>query len=64
MTVPPDTLQALIRSCHGFAHTDAQLALVCPELDNSLKVVKTLRKPNLTSVLSCRLLRAQAGGKL
>ena len=64
MTVPPDTLQALIRSCHGFARTDDRLALVCPALDNSLKAVKTLRKPDLTSVQFCRLLRAQAGGKL
>ena len=63
MTVPNTTLQAMIRSYHGFALTDDELELVRPELDNSLKEVDKLRALDLASVLSGRLLRAQEGGK-
>jgi len=64
MTVPNATLQAMIRSYHGFALTDDELELVRPELDNYLKEVDKLRTLDLASALSGRLLRAQEGGKL
>jgi len=63
MTVPNATFQVMIRSYHGFALTDDELELVRPELDNYLKEVDKLRALDLASVLSCRLLRAQEGGK-
>ena len=63
MTIPNATLQAMIRSYHGFALTDAELELVRPELDNYLKEVEKLRELDLASVLSCCLLRAQERGK-
>jgi len=58
MTVPNATLQAMIRSYHGFALTDDELELARPELDNYLKEVDKLRALDLASVLSGRLLRA------
>jgi hypothetical protein len=64
MTIPNETLQAMIRSYHGFALTDDELDLVRPELDNYLKEVDKLRALDLASVLSGRLLRAQEGEKL
>jgi len=63
MTVPNATLQAMIRSYHGFVLTNDELELVRPELDNYLKEVDKLRALDLASVLSGRLLRAQEGGK-
>jgi len=63
MTVPNATLQAMIRSYHGFALADDELELVRPELDNYLKEAVKLRALDLASVLSGRLLRAQEGGK-
>ena len=63
MSIPNETLQAMIRSYHGFALTDDELELVRPELDNYLKEVEKLGELDLASVLSSRLLRAQEGGK-
>jgi hypothetical protein len=61
MTIPNETLQAMIRTYHGFALTDAELELVRPELDNYLQELDTLRDLDLSDVLSARLLRAQEG---
>jgi hypothetical protein len=61
MTIPNETLQAMIRAYHGFALTDAELELVRPELDNYLQELETLRDLDLSDVLSARLLRAQEG---
>ena len=44
MTIPNETLQAMIRSYYGFELTDEELDLVRPELDNYLKEVEQLRK--------------------
>lgn len=63
MTIPNETLQAMIRSYHGFELTDAELELVRPELDNYLKAVETLRELDLSDVMSARLLRTQEGEK-
>jgi hypothetical protein len=63
MTIPNETLQAMIRSYHGLALTDDELELVRPELDNYLKEVEKLRALDLANVMSGRLLRAQEGEK-
>lgn len=63
MTISNTTLQAMIQSYHGFALTDDALERVRPGRDNCLKDVEKLRALGLASVLSCRLLRAQEGGK-
>ncbi|MEE8302999.1 MAG: hypothetical protein V3S24_11250 [Candidatus Tectomicrobia bacterium] len=61
MTIPNETLQAMIRSYYGFELTDEELDLVRPELDNYLKEVEQLRELDLSSVMSSRLLQAQEG---
>ncbi len=63
MSIPNETLQAMIRSYRGFALTDDELELVRPELENYLKEVEKLRDLDLASVMSGRLLQAQEGGK-
>ncbi len=63
MAIPNETLQAIIRSYHGFALTDEELELVCPELDTYMQEVEKLRDLDLSSVMSSRLLRAQEGGQ-
>ena len=62
MSIPNETLQAMIRAYDGFALTDDELELVRPELDSYLKEVEKLRDLDLANVMSGRLLRAQEGG--
>ena len=62
MSIPKETLQAMIRSYHGFMLTDDELELVRPELDSYLKEVEKLRELDLANVMSGRLLQAQEGG--
>ena len=62
MSIPNDTLQAMIRSYHGFALTDAELELVRPELESYLEEVEKLRDLDLANVMSGRLLRVQEEG--
>jgi hypothetical protein len=64
MTIPTETLQAMIRSHHGFELTDEELDRVRPELENYLNEVEKLRDLDLSSVMSSRLLRAQEGEEL
>jgi hypothetical protein len=63
MTIPNETLQAMIRAYHGFELTDDELEFVRPELESYLQEVEKLRALDLASVMSGRLLRAQEGGK-
>lgn len=63
MTIPKETLQAMIRSYHGFTLSDEELELVRPELETYLQEVEKLRELDLSSVMSSRLLRAQEGGQ-
>lgn len=63
MTIPHETLQAMIRAYGGFALTDAELDRVAPELENYLQAVEKLRALDLSNVMSSRLLRAQEGGQ-
>jgi hypothetical protein len=62
MSIPNETLQAMIRAYHGFALTDDELARVRPELENYLQEAEKLRELDLANVMSARLLRAQEGG--
>ena len=62
MSIPNETLQAMIRSYYGFALTDDELELVRPELDSYLKEVEKLHELDLANVMSGRLLQAQEGG--
>lgn len=62
MTIPKETLQAMMRLYDGFALSDEELDLVRPELENYLKEVDKLRALDLSSVMSSRLLRTQDGG--
>src|SRR5215467_4544933 len=61
MSIPNETLQAMIRSYHGFALSDDELELVRPELESYLAEVEKLRDLDLANVMSGRLLRAQEG---
>ena len=61
MSIPNETLQAMIRAYHSFALTDDELELVRPELENYLEEVEKLRDLDLVNVMSGRLLRAQEG---
>lgn len=63
MTIPHETLQAMIRAYGGFALTDAELDRVAPELENYLQAVEKLRELDLANVISSRLLRVQEGGQ-
>ena len=59
MSIPNETLQAMIHSYHGFALTDDELELVRPELESYLAEVEKLRDLDLANVMSGRLLRVQ-----
>jgi len=59
MSIPNETLQAMIRSYHGFALSDDELELVRPELESYLAEVEKLRDLDLANVMSGRLLRVQ-----
>lgn len=66
LEVPPvaisdETLKAMIRDYHGFELTDAELALIRPELDSYLEELEKLRDMDLSGVMSARLLHADEG---
>ena len=63
MTVPRDTLRAMIRDFRGFELSDIELDLIQPELENYLAEIEKLRELDLSDVMSSRLLRAQEGGQ-
>ena len=61
MTIPHETLHAMIRAYGGFALTDEELDRVRPELETYMQEVEKLRDLDLSDVMSSRLLRAQEG---
>jgi hypothetical protein len=63
MTIPKETLKAMIRDFHSFDLSDAELELVRPELENYLAELEKLRELDLSNVMSGRLLRAAEGGE-
>ena len=62
MSVPDETLKAMIRDFHGFELSDDELELIRPELDSYLDEIDRLRDLDLSRVFSGRLLRVDEGG--
>ncbi len=61
MTIPNETLQAMIQAFNGFPLSDDELERVRPELDNYVREMEKLRDLDLADVMSSRLIRAQEG---
>jgi hypothetical protein len=61
MTIPNQTLRAMIQSFNGFELTDEELERVRPELDNYVREMEKLRALDLSAVMSSRLIRALEG---
>ncbi len=59
MAISDETLKAMIRDFHGFELSDAELALIRPELESYLEELEMLRNMDLSGVMSARLLHAQ-----
>ena len=62
MPIQDETLKAMIRDYHGFEMSDAELALIRPELDAYISEVEKLRGLDLSGIMSGRLLNADEGG--
>ena len=62
MSVPNETLKAMIRDFHGFELSDDELELIRPELDSYLDEIERLRDLDLSRVFSGRLLRLDEAG--
>ncbi|MCI0787915.1 MAG: hypothetical protein J4O09_16545 [Chloroflexi bacterium] len=62
MPIQDETLKAMIRDYHGFEMSDAELALIRPELDAYISEVEKLRGLDLSGIMSGRLLSADEGG--
>ena len=63
LTIPRETLKAMIRDYQGFDLSDAELDLIRPELDNYMAELENLGELDLSGVLSARLLRVMEGGE-
>ena len=59
MAISDETLKAIIRDYRGFELSDAELALLRPELDSYIEELEKLRAMDLSGVMSARLLHAQ-----
>ena len=59
MAISDETLKAIIRDYRGFELSDAELALIRPELDSYIEELEKLRDMDLSGVMSARLLHAQ-----
>ena len=62
MSIPAETLKAMVRDYHGFELSDAEIELIMPELDSYLAELENLRDLDLSAVMSGRLLKADDGG--
>ena len=62
MSVPDETLKAMVRDFHGFELSDDELELIRPELDSYLDEIERLRDLDLSRVFSGRLLRLDEAG--
>ena len=63
MSIPNETLKAIIRDYGGFELDDSELELIRPELVNYMAEMEKLRDVDLSDVMSSRLMRAQEGGE-
>ena len=63
MPISDETLQALIRDYQGFALTDAELALVRPEVESYLSELALWNDLDLSAAMSSRLIRVPYEGE-
>lgn len=63
MPVSDETLRRIVAEYGGFELSDAELALVKPELESYLSELQNLRDLDLSDVPSARLLRAAEGAE-
>ena len=63
MAISDETLEALIRDYYGFELSNAELALIRPELEKYMAELEKLRDLDLSRVMSARLLHAGEGGE-
>ena len=61
MPIQDETLKGMIRDYHGFEMSDAELALIRPELEAYIQEVERLRGLDLSGIMSARLLKADEG---
>ena len=59
MAISDETLKAIIRDYRGFELSNAELALIRPELESYMEDLEKLRDMDLSGVMSARLLHAQ-----
>ena len=64
MSIPKETLKAMIRDFQGFELSDEELEMIRPELDNYLAELELLKELDLSDTMSARLLRAKEGGEV
>ena len=57
MSIPNETLKAMIRDYNGLELSDEELELVRPELDIYLSELKNLESLDLSSLFSGRLMQ-------
>ena len=63
MPISDETLKQIIAEYGGFDLSEAELALVKPEIENYLTELQNLRDLDLSDVMSARLLRPADGGE-
>jgi hypothetical protein len=63
MPVSDETLRRIVAEYGGFELSDAELALIKPELESYLSELQNLRDLDLSNVPSARLLRAAEGAE-
>ena len=61
MSIPKETLKAMIRDFGGFELTDEELELVQPEVDAYRAAMEQISDLDLSDVFSSRLLRVSEG---
>ena len=59
MAISDETLKAIIRDYRGFELSNAELALIRPELESYMEDLEKLRDTDLSGVMSARLLHTQ-----
>ena len=60
MAIADETLKAIIRDYHGFELSDAELALIRPELENYMAELEKLRDMDLSGATTPEQVSANA----